>query len=318
VIPEGDETPRQGPTRARERDLLAERRARRAGAGDPELVRRAESAEVRVDALEAHLVDLRRRLAEAVRERERATELLVAHEHELRRVKQREYAEQQLRVEAEDNLTGLRREHRVELDRLHRRVQEAWAAERQAEEQRAAAEQQRAVTEQRRAALAARLAGVQESSVKLQHSVTALQDAATALRATLGREREAARVRIAELEHALRSAGRSEPEQTEQQAQRRDEMAEALAAAVERLRARVAAVGELQERSTDASSTPPADAPPEPEDTAVLVPPVLSAPVVERSPHRHSMSLIARVRIRRKHRRERQSTAAQPPTMQSQ
>jgi hypothetical protein len=297
--------------RARERDLLAERRARRAAA-DPELTRRAESAEVRVDALEAHLVDLRRRLAEAVRERERATELLVEHERELRRVKQREYAEQQLRVEAEDNLTGLRREHRAELDRLHRRVQEAWAAERQAEEQ-------RAVTEQRRAALAARLEGVQESSVRLRHGVAALQGAATDLRATLGREQQAARVRIAELEHELEQAKRAERQPSEcepdpDEQARREEMTDALAAAVQRLRARIADVGEAP-----AVVDPEAGAHGD-EQSRLSAPvrrPIAAAPV-ERASHKHSMSLIARVQIRRKHRRERRSTAGEPPTMQSQ
>jgi chromosome segregation ATPase len=303
VISEGDETPPRGPLRGRERDLLAERRARRAGVGDPELVRRAEAAEVLVDALEAHLIDLRRRLAEAVRERERATELLVEHERELRRVKQREYAEQQLRVEAEDNLTGLRREHRAELDRLHRRVQEAWAAERQAEERRTAAEQLRAAAERHSAALTARLAGVQESVVRLQHGMAALQAAAVDLRGTLGRERQDARARIAELEHALAQAARPEGQSSERvqdtdEQARREEMTEALAAAVQRLRARIADVGET-----------PEDAP-APQRTA-------AAPVRQRPPHKHSMSLIARVRTRRKYRRERRAAAAQPPTMQS-
>ncbi len=176
-------------------------------------------------------------------------------------------------------------------------MQEACAAERQAEEQRARAEQ-------RRAALAARLAGVQESCARLERSVAALQSAAVELRATLGREREVARARIQELERALQRAGRSEQEESEHEVQRREEMAGALAAAVERLRARVAAVGDeppagptqtpadapaaegspaapspaAEVPASDASMAAPADVPAVPPAPAEFVPRLLAAP----------------------------------------
>ena len=73
------------------------------------LTRRAEAAEATVQTLETHLANLRQQVREATKERAVLAERLAAEqavvaerEHELRRVKQREYAEQQLRVEAED------------------------------------------------------------------------------------------------------------------------------------------------------------------------------------------------------------------------
>src|SRR5271167_200807 len=108
----------EGRGRGTEGDLLAERRARRAiESGDAGLIRRAEAAEATVRTLEAHVSSLQQRLGEAEVEARRISELVEAEqaggaplaaerrppgEQELRRAKQREYAEQQLRVEAED------------------------------------------------------------------------------------------------------------------------------------------------------------------------------------------------------------------------
>ena len=79
--------------------------------------------------LESHVASLQQRLHDAEQERRRVAELLEAErahgaerESELRRVKQREYAEQQLRVEAEDRLSGLEREGRERSEQLARRV----------------------------------------------------------------------------------------------------------------------------------------------------------------------------------------------------
>src|SRR5437763_1178491 len=134
----------EGRQRGGEADLLAERRARRA-AESPEhlLVRRAETAEATVRTLEAHVTSLQERLREAEEERRRVSELIDsgrlapppaggAHgpglagtpgaqagaegllEGELRRARQREYAEQRLRVETEERL--------IESDRDRRRA----------------------------------------------------------------------------------------------------------------------------------------------------------------------------------------------------
>jgi DNA repair exonuclease SbcCD ATPase subunit len=222
VIPEGDDVPRVNPPLEGGRDLLAERRARRAGLASQALLSRTEAAEATVRTLETHLADLRRREVEAEHERERALAQLAERDRELRRVKQREYAEQQQRVEAEEAAIRVRRGHRAELDRLQRRVEQAHAAAQHAEE--------------RRAALAVQLAAVSESCVRLERGITALQGVATELRDTFERDHLAARARIAELERQLAPTPKTERDEPAH----REEMAGALAAAVERLRARAA------------------------------------------------------------------------------
>ena len=324
MIAEGDDEtpPREGPAREFERDVLAERRALRAGPGEAAQLRRADAAEATVHTLEQQLADLRRRRAEAERERERAAEQLADREHELRRVKQREYAEQQLRVEAEENVTRQRRRHRAELDRLQRRVEEARVAlhssgehaeelraraeegrvaaeQRQAEAERrgveaerrhAAAERQRLQAEEQCVMLAARLASVSASCLRMQDSILALQGAAAELRSKFEHEREAAHTRIDELERGrtaadarLRQLERAladarQPGGSPAQEARREEMAGALAAAVDRLRARVAAVGELDPLAADPPERDPLAA-----DTPAADPPELDTPAAETS-----------------------------------
>lgn len=163
MIPHEDEAPR---------DTSAERRARRAWLGDAALLRRAEAAEESLVALEAQLAE---------------------REIELRRVKQREHAEQRLRVEAEEAAARLRRSHHAALERLQRRAEEAHAAARNAEEQ--------------RDALAARLAEAGEIGARLQQSVAALQELAVGLRTMLEHDHRAALARIRELEARVANAG---------------------------------------------------------------------------------------------------------------
>ncbi len=227
MIPEEDEARRKRTPQEEEHDTLAERRARRAWLGDAALLRRAEAAEASVRTFEAHLADLRRRQAESERARESAAAQLAERELELRRVKQREYAEQQLRVEAEEIAVRARRGHRTERDRWQRRVEEAHAAAQYAEEQ--------------RDALAARLATVNESCERLRQGVVALQGVAAELRATFELEHHISQARIRELEGELERARAQPPAEQgseAEEAQRREEMAGALAAAVTRLRAR--------------------------------------------------------------------------------
>jgi hypothetical protein len=120
---EESETPNVDPDRgAIERDLLAQRRARRAELSDPALIRRAEAAEATVRSLETQVLSLQQRLAEATEEHRRVGEQLSERELEVRRVKQREYAEQQLRVEAEDRGERAIREKHAEIEELHGRL----------------------------------------------------------------------------------------------------------------------------------------------------------------------------------------------------
>jgi len=142
---EGSETPGggqgrgpEGGGRRGEGDLFSERRARRAAeSGELALMRRAEAAEATVHTLERHVSSLQQRLRELEDERVRTDELLSAErkaarerEHELQRVKQREYAEQQLRLEAEDRASQLTaagarldEQSREEIERLDARLQ---------------------------------------------------------------------------------------------------------------------------------------------------------------------------------------------------
>jgi hypothetical protein len=333
----------QGSGRRNEGDLLAERRALRAAeSGEAALIRRAEAAEATVQTLERHVVSLQARLAEADDERTRLGELLEAErtvalerEHELRRVKQREYAEQQLRVEAEDRLVGLDREDRDEVEELARRLS---ASEQHAlelsdrledlqlqlaeAEQVAAAEQ--ASTRHAEGDLAVRLSELEERAGEIQRGLEAehaarerseqllatmrqghsqmellvgdMKQLIIHLTSALSARRAAAQpaapapvempasvaprpsppAAAVEVPLAQRSEG-APPELAEPA--RGAEMAEALAAAVERLRAR-------------AQTAPPATAEtPRPTPAGV--------------PHKHSRSLIGRLRNRRKQRRSR-------------
>ncbi len=99
----------------------------------------------------------------------------------------------------------------------------------------------------------------------------------------------------------LRAAVDAQPAQEPTSARpRSEEMAEALAAAVERLRARA------QESAVEQAETTPAGT------AEILVQAPLAAPAAipvappeQRAPHKHSMSLIGRWRLRRKQRRGR-------------
>jgi chromosome segregation ATPase len=269
VIPEEDEA-RGKRTPQEERDTLAERRARRAWLGDAALLRRAEAAEESVRTLEAHLADLRRRQVESERARESVTVQLAERELELRRVKQREYAEQQLRVEAEEAAVRARRGRRSELDRWQRRAEEAQAAAQYAEEQ--------------RDALATRLTVVNESCERLRQGVVALQGVAAELRTTFEHEHRSAQERIRALESALERARErplAEQRSATEEAQRREEMAGALATAVARLRTR-AAVAEQPPLQRLADETPAASVTPRTPPTEPGAPEVPTVIVVPR------------------------------------
>lgn len=329
-----------------ERDLLAERRARRAAeSGEHALTLRAEAAEATVRTLETHVSSLQQRLREAEEGGQRASapteperaspagglrpQAQAVHatgseavvERELRQVKQREYAEQRLRVEAEDQLIDLERESRAEVDRLRRRLGESELDARKLAGRLESVQRELAEADQ---AAAAELADLRSEEGRraermLQARVTELERRAMEIHRSLEAER-AARERTERLLESMRRGHRQvealvaelkgvvarlkavaatpPPAQTPApdaprvpQAPAREglsrphgalpeaengEMVEALAAAVERLRARVAEHAEL---------TPgPTAGPPQ---------------------HKHSQSLITRLRIARKQRRER-------------
>jgi hypothetical protein len=308
---EGDRTPGdEPPTGSSERDLLAARRARRAELGDAALTRRAEAAEATVRTLESHLADLRRHVREAEEEQRRVAEQLAEREHEVRRVKQREYAEQQLRVEAEEQRERLEREQRGELDRLQRRLgagerhareladrleevrRELSEAEQEAATGRAAARRAEQELAGREADLVRRELLLEEQLQDMSRRQARMEMIAQELKGVAGQLREAMK------------AGESRPEPARQEPDR-EEMAQALAAAVARLRARVAAPLEPESATPEPTSVPgpaeaasgsaeaasgPAEAAPEPTDAlpqlidAAPEPPAVPVPIEEPEP----------------------------------
>jgi hypothetical protein len=403
VMAEGSETPNgeqgrgpEGRPRRSEGDLLAERRARRAAeSGEVALMRRAEAAEATVQTLERHVASLQQRLREVEAERTRTDELLEAEraaarerEHELQRVKQREYAEQQLRIEAEDRVAELTAvgvrvdsESRAEIDRLDARLsaseddaRELAARLEGVQRQLAEARTRTGADEESRARDAgARAAASREGEHALQKRLVELERRAVEIQQGLAAERAArehseqllenmreghrsmelllgemkgilARVTgaLAAQERAQRAAAGTTtttgfvspaiepladarpraplaPGEQPQVCQRPGsadapeaqdpEMADALAAAVERLRARAEAA---PPQDTPASAPTPTGGPPVPGATAAAMAPEevpAGAPggrssVATASPsHKHSMSLIGRLRNRRKQRK---------------
>jgi chromosome segregation ATPase len=345
---EGSETPGDEPQPPTERDLLAERRARRAIDSDPThptttaadaLIRRAEAAEATVQTLETHLASLQQQVLEAAGERAAFSERLGAEqaavaerEHELRRVKQREYAEQQLRVEAEDRRSQLERDSRAEIDRLTRRLGASEHHARELAAQLDSAQRELAEAEQAAAAELAAIRSAGRSERELQVRLSELEHRTLEIGNQIDSERSArawaerqllqmrdgyrkmellvgelkgvvAQVRAA----SARSSRAGEPA-CSAHGEQREELADALTTAEERLR-----------RSTEASVLESGELT---DVSAGLRPSELERPTVSplagRSPHKHSMSLLTRLRLRRKQRRERRSAAAGPPTMQSQ
>ncbi len=308
-----EETPGGEPPPPTERDLLAERRARRAAlSGDLALVHRAEVAEATVQTLETHLSSLQQRLQEVEDERGRSIERLAASENELRRVKQQEYAEQQLRVEAERALTiatdrsadgALARSEVVQ--RLQARIAEV---ERRAERLADEIGSERRAREHTERALEA----MRESHATMAATVRELRDVAKRLRDVAANSPSG----IADVPVSMPPMPSEPPNQA-----RREEMADALAAAVERLRARAE---ESSLPAHELEDTPTTGAPAVGALTTgalrasepTSAPPLAVAPPVPKpKPHKHSLSLIGRWRAARKHRRDARRAAADSPNI---
>ena len=264
-------------------------------------------------------------------------------ENELRRVKQREYAEQQLRVEAEERLIGLERESHAEIEQLSSRLgasehdaralaQRLESVQRQLAEAEQTAAAERAALARSEHELQVRLGSLERSAAEIQRGLETERSARERTERLLEAMREGYRqleglvgdlktiiarllavrgdsspppaARVAPPPTVLASsqahpaagpvpAGEGEGLTRGEIVGRRLastvapaaeeprglEMTEALAAAVERLRLRA-----------EATVAEPARSP-----QAVLRP----------QPHKHSMSLIRRLRIRRKQRRGR-------------
>ena len=106
-----------------DRAVLAERRARRAELSEDVVARRAETAERTTATLTAQLGNLEQRLSLAGDERAELEAQIAESERRLRAAEQREHAEQQLRIEAQDDLGLVRRAHEAEIADLRERLE---------------------------------------------------------------------------------------------------------------------------------------------------------------------------------------------------
>jgi hypothetical protein len=360
---EGSETPNggqglgpEGRPRRGEGDLLAERRARRAAeSGEVALLRRAEAAEATVETLERHVASLQQRLREVEAERVRTDQLLdversavLEREHELQRVKQREYAEQQLRLEAEERAAELTavgarvdRESRERIERLDVRLSASESGARELGQQLetlqrrlAEAEREARSTPPRtdsEQALQARLAELERRAQEIQQGLADERAARERSEALLQSMREGhlrmelllAEMKdlVAHVTDALAAAERERLLSSAPQLARPPapptppgragtpppvaldtqgaEMADALAAAVERLRARADAAAEPMPEPHHAvgDAHGAVTGAPAAESSAPA-----AAPDPPPAPHRHSMTLVGWFKYMRKQR----------------
>lgn len=259
-----DETP-GGPPSDPDRDVLAERRARRGEPlGDPILIRRAETAEAAAQALEDRLSGIQTRLREAEQESQRAAQRLAQREQELSSASERlSSGEQQLRS-ISTRLEERERELRSVSERLSDRERELKSvserlADREQQLHRAELEIRGRVEalEQRVGEVQEDLARERAARQAAEGELQALRSAQAAVAPLIGELRQIAqRLRLV-AESAAPPAPMPETPRSEAA---NAEMAEALAAAVQRLRARVAAVGETQESEPEAIQTEVAQA----------------------------------------------------------
>jgi hypothetical protein len=342
-----------------EGDLFAERRARRAAeTGERALFQRAETAEATVRTLEAHVASLQERLREATDERQRISQVERESRAEVEQLRRRLSAGESDVSAVAERLDGVRRElaeaeeaaaaERTEMRRAERALQvrltelerRAFEIQRGLDAERAArerAEQMLESMQRGQRTLEGLIAELKQVVAKLKQIATARPlpepppPATSVEPLPVGRvSAEPPSVPPAEPPPASSAGPAPEPELDEpgapaggvQSQADRAEMAEALSAAVGRLRARVhedpagagpdAAVEPSQERveRTERSTEPPDEPvehgqkpveplPRSPESTAAR------APVADRPTHKHSMSLIGRWRMALRRRRER-------------
>lgn len=255
TVREGDEPEAEPEAEVIDRAVLAERRARRAELTEETLVRRAADAEQAAGTFEAQLANLEERLGQARDERDELEAALADAESRLRAVQQREYSEQQQRIDAQDEVERLRRGEEGEIGDLRRRLEAAnQRAEDMAREvdraRRGIAEalqcsdadraQLRKVEEQlqtrnervlaaeasteRREQLEGALAEVEARAGDLHASLAVESDARAHAEAALRAEREEAAAKVTMLEHELKSRAGLQSRIVEQLAEVRVEL----------------------------------------------------------------------------------------------
>lgn len=238
-----------------DRAVLAERRARRAELAEDGLARRAKDAEQTAATLETQLANLEERLTRAHDERDELKAALADAESRLKAAQQREYAEQQQRIEAQDGVEEVRREreHEIaelrrrldaanaraedmarEVDRARRGIAEALqrseadrAALRRAEERLGARSERVLAGEasfEQRQGLERSLEEVSGLAGELRDALAAEQDARSRAEAALAAERDDARAQVTLLEHELETRAAVQSRVTEQLAGLRAEL----------------------------------------------------------------------------------------------
>lgn len=273
------EPPARDRDRDRDRDVLAEPRARRGDPiGDPILIRRAEAAEAAAQALEERLAGIQARLQEAEQECASASSRLADREQELTRASERlSDGERQLSAVSQ-RLADREQELRSVSTRLMEREQELAGISARLGERERDLQHVELDIKGRLEALERRVVEVQGELLReraarqsAEQELTRLRAAQLAIQPLVNELKQiASRLRL-----AAESAGASQPRpappvqsmQAVQQESGSAEMAQALAAAVQRLRARVASVEELQQgRETSAPAEVPA--PPAPAEAS--------------------------------------------------
>lgn len=289
-----------------DRDVLAERRARRGEPiGDPILIRRAETAEATAHALEDRLTGIQTRLREAEQEARSASERLTERERELMRASERltdgerqlstisvRLADRERELQSVSERLGQReRELHTVSERLAEREQQLHKAELEIRGrvevlERRVGEVQHDLDRERttRERAEQELEALRATQAAMLPLVSDLRDIAQRLRLAAESETPGAQAPTLEVPPISAAApvaspgaeaGPSSLPQPSQAGTLPDagnaQMAEALAAAVQRLRARVAAVGELQETppgepgpATASAEPGPATAPAQP------------------------------------------------------
>jgi hypothetical protein len=330
-----DDTPSGLPPHDPERDVLAERRARRGEpVGDPILIRRAETAEATAHALEERLAGMQARLQEAEQASRETSQRLAEREQELTRTSQRlSEGELQLRT-ISTRLADREREMHTVSERLSDRERDLSAVSERLAQREQQLERAELEIRGRVDALERRVEEVQEDLAReraarlaAESELEALKAAQAAVQPLVGDLRQiAGRLRVlAEAGGPTDQAGTSltpsPPAWAEQPASPEElagivapsaavappsaavapsaqveasseQMAEALAAAIQRLRARVVAVGELQESEAEPgrpaveSSAAPVAAEPAAEPAVPAGTPYLPPPLIERAPPR--------------------------------
>jgi len=219
--PDDDQDPPAEDASVVDPKVLAERRARRAEMAEESLLSRVNRAEQDRMLLATRLAEAEHALDAARRERDALQEDLDRRERALRAAEQREFSEQQRRVEAEDEAVQARREMRGDVDALRRQIAaaeeradelatELEQARRQVAEAARSAAQDRARSEQRATGGGERRALLAEQEAQLSRRVDDVQrqqrEAAAAVRrleAELAAERERADAEVTLLQHEL-------------------------------------------------------------------------------------------------------------------